>query len=61
MCYIEVINFDPVNIGDPGSVWILCFSHSTRYYGKTISPRQIKNGVNVSMYVYEVVVLASSD
>ena len=38
-----------------------CFSHSTRYYGKTISPRQIKNGVNVSMYVYEVVVLASSE
>ena len=38
-----------------------CFSHSTRYYGKTIFPRQIKNGVNVSMYVYEVVVLASSD
>ena len=38
-----------------------CFSHSTRYYGKTISPRQIKNGVNVSMYVCEVVVLASSD
>ena len=58
MCYIEVINFDSVNLGDPGSVWILfkdCFSHSThtllfRGSGSTDDSRvkETKNGSNFS-------------